>query len=68
MDACSSECPRDHPMYRTIKPNRPTNQYTVVLIAPFVFMIVSFAAFQSGQNLVDLGALMELTWHSPEMF
>ena len=29
-----------------------------VLIAPFVFMIVSFAAFQSGQNLLDLGALM----------
>ena len=29
-----------------------------VLIAPFVFMIVSFAAFQSGQNLLDLAALM----------
>jgi len=29
-----------------------------VLIAPFVFMVVSFAAFQSGQNLLDLGALM----------
>ena len=29
-----------------------------VLIAPFVFIIVSFAAFQSGQNLLDLAALM----------
>lgn len=29
-----------------------------VLIAPFVFVIVSFAAFQSGQNLLDLAALM----------
>lgn len=29
-----------------------------VLIAPFVFMIISFAAFQSGQNLLDLAALM----------
>ena len=27
------------------------------LIAPFVFMIISFAAFQSGQNLMDLVAL-----------
>ncbi len=28
-----------------------------VLIAPFVFMIISFAAFQSGQNLLDLVTL-----------
>ena len=27
------------------------------LIAPFIFMIISFAAFQSGQNLMDLAAL-----------
>jgi len=31
-----------------------------VLIAPFVFMIISFAAFQSGQNLMDLGALFAI--------
>ena len=40
-----------------------------VLIAPFVFMIVAFAAFQSGQNLLDLGA--DGNWadrHSPERF
>ena len=24
------------------------------LVAPFVFMIIAFAAFQSGQNLMDL--------------
>ncbi|MEK9670252.1 MAG: tripartite tricarboxylate transporter permease [Gammaproteobacteria bacterium] len=29
-----------------------------VLIAPFVLMIISFAAFQSGQNLLDLGSLI----------
>ena len=29
-----------------------------VLIAPFVFMIVSFAAFQSGQNLLDLSCAL----------
>lgn len=28
-----------------------------VLLAPFLFMIISFAAFQSGQNLMDLVAL-----------
>ena len=27
------------------------------LVAPFVFMIIAFAAFQSGQNLMDLVAL-----------
>jgi TctA family transporter len=27
------------------------------LLAPFLFMIISFAAFQSGQNLMDLAAL-----------
>ena len=27
------------------------------LLAPFIFMIISFAAFQSGQNLMDLVAL-----------
>ena len=27
------------------------------LIAPFIFMIIAFAAFQSGQNLMDLAAL-----------
>ncbi|NCX69467.1 MAG: tricarboxylate transporter, partial [Rhodobacteraceae bacterium] len=27
------------------------------LIAPFIFMIIAFAAFQSGQNLMDLVAL-----------
>ncbi|MGC6517314.1 MAG: tripartite tricarboxylate transporter permease [Candidatus Puniceispirillaceae bacterium] len=31
-----------------------------VLIAPFIFMIISFAAFQSGQNLMDLGALFAI--------
>jgi len=29
-----------------------------VLLAPFLFMIISFAAFQSGQNLMDLVALV----------
>ncbi|MEM9582683.1 MAG: tripartite tricarboxylate transporter permease [Pseudomonadota bacterium] len=28
------------------------------LLAPFLFMIISFAAFQSGQNLMDLVALI----------
>ena len=30
------------------------------LIAPFIFMIISFAAFQSGQNLMDLAALFAI--------
>jgi len=30
------------------------------LIAPFLFMLISFAAFQSGQNLMDLVALFAL--------
>ncbi len=28
-----------------------------VLLAPFIFMVIAFAAFQSGQNLMDLVAL-----------
>jgi len=28
------------------------------LVAPFIFMIIAFAAFQSGQNLMDLAALI----------
>ncbi|MFK7890244.1 MAG: tripartite tricarboxylate transporter permease, partial [Granulosicoccus sp.] len=31
-----------------------------VLIAPFVFMIIAFAAFQSGQNLLDLVSLFAI--------
>ena len=31
-----------------------------VLLAPFLFMIISFAAFQSGQNLMDLMALFAI--------
>ncbi len=31
-----------------------------VLLAPFLFMIISFAAFQSGQNLMDLVALFAI--------
>ena len=31
-----------------------------VFLAPFVFMIISFAAFQSGQNLMDLVALFAI--------
>jgi len=30
------------------------------LLAPFLFMIISFAAFQSGQNLMDLVALISI--------
>lgn len=30
------------------------------LLAPFLFMIISFAAFQSGQNLMDLVALFSI--------
>ncbi|MEM7439414.1 MAG: tripartite tricarboxylate transporter permease [Pseudomonadota bacterium] len=30
------------------------------LLAPFLFMIISFAAFQSGQNLMDLVALFAI--------
>ncbi|MHC8509504.1 MAG: tripartite tricarboxylate transporter permease [Rhodospirillales bacterium] len=30
------------------------------LLAPFLFMMISFAAFQSGQNLADLGALFAI--------
>ena len=30
------------------------------LIAPFIFMIIAFAAFQSGQNLMDLVALFAI--------
>ena len=30
------------------------------LLAPFIFMIISFAAFQSGQNLMDLVALFSI--------
>ena len=30
------------------------------LVAPFVFMIIAFAAFQSGQNLMDLVALFSI--------
>lgn len=30
------------------------------LLAPFLFMIISFAAFQSGQNLMDLVALIAI--------
>ena len=30
------------------------------LLAPFLFMLISFAAFQSGQNLGDLGALFSI--------
>lgn len=31
-----------------------------VFLAPFLFMIISFAAFQSGQNLMDLVALFAI--------
>ena len=31
-----------------------------VLIAPFIFMIIAFAAFQSGQNLMDLVVLFAI--------
>jgi putative tricarboxylic transport membrane protein len=31
-----------------------------VLLAPFIFMIIAFAAFQSGQNLMDLVALFAI--------
>ena len=31
-----------------------------VLLAPFIFMIISFAAFQSGQDLMDLVALFAI--------
>jgi len=31
-----------------------------VLLAPFLFMIIAFAAFQSGQNLMDLVALFAI--------
>ena len=31
-----------------------------VLLAPFLFMLISFAAFQSGQNLMDLVALFSI--------
>lgn len=30
------------------------------LLAPFIFMVISFAAFQSGQNLMDLVALFTI--------
>ncbi len=30
------------------------------LLAPFIFMVISFAAFQSGQNLMDLVALFAI--------
>lgn len=30
------------------------------LVAPFLFMLISFAAFQSGQNLADLAALFAI--------
>ena len=30
------------------------------LIAPFIFMLISFAAFQSGQDLLDLAALFAI--------
>lgn len=30
------------------------------LIAPFIFMVIAFAAFQSGQNLLDLAALFAI--------
>jgi putative tricarboxylic transport membrane protein len=30
------------------------------LLAPFIFMLISFAAFQSGQNLADLAALFTI--------
>ena len=30
------------------------------LLAPFIFMVISFAAFQSGQNLMDLVALLAI--------
>jgi hypothetical protein len=30
------------------------------LIAPFIFMVIAFAAFQSGQNLMDLVALFAI--------
>lgn len=30
------------------------------LLAPFLFMLISFAAFQSGQNLADLAALFAI--------
>jgi hypothetical protein len=30
------------------------------LLAPFLFMLISFAAFQSGQNLMDLVALLAI--------
>ena len=32
----------------------------IALIAPFVFMIIAFAAFQSGQSLMDLVALFAI--------
>ncbi len=31
-----------------------------VLLAPFIFMVISFAAFQSGQDLMDLVALFAI--------
>ena len=30
------------------------------LLAPFIFMVIAFAAFQSGQNLMDLVALLAI--------
>lgn len=41
----------------------PISQLTRIrfaLLAPFIFMIISFAAFQSGQNLMDLVALFAI--------
>lgn len=35
-------------------------QIRFALIAPFIFMVIAFAAFQSGQNLMDLAALFAI--------
>ena len=58
MDARPSQCVGNILCIALSNPIARLTNIRFVLIAPFVFMIVSFAAFQSGQNLLDLAALM----------
>ena len=65
-----SECPRDHPMYRTIKPNRPTNQYTVCLDRAICVHDCLFCRVPVGSELAGPGCI-DGNWadrHSPEAF
>ena len=58
--AGAGECHWNDPVYRAVGQIARITNIRFALIAPFIFMIISFAAFQSGQNLMDLAALFTI--------